>query len=285
MDTMNEFTSKANCLTDKDIIYVEELRPDFTESVQTDAYVALLCTAGKASCTMEGEEYDIHPNDLIISHPNTFVSHALVSIDYLCQGVVMSPAYFESIFLVDGNCWDMSVLINRNPVLHLSEEDARDALFCFGMLKWELQRADRPHYRESLRHMLQMMVYEFYDSLMPYLQMPASQYGYSSAEAIFRRFVLTVNAEGPVKHEVKYYADRLCITPKYLSTICKVQTGKTASQLLNGHTVNYIRNMLQSTDKSIKEIATSAGFDNLSFFGKYVRRELGLSPRAIRGRR
>lgn len=45
---------------------------------------------------------------------------------------------------------------------------------------------------------------------------------------------------------------------------------------------NYIKQMLRSSTKSIKEIANDTGFDNLSFFGKYVRRKLGMSPREYR---
>ncbi len=59
----------------------------------------------------------------------------------------------------------------------------------------------------------------------------------------------------------------------------------TASQLINSVTLNYIRNMLASSDKSIKEIAAETGFDNLSFFGKYVRRKLGVSPRDYKAKR
>ena len=42
--------------------------------------------------------------------------------------------------------------------------------------------------------------------------------------------------------------------------------------------------MLLSSDKTVKQIAADAGFSNLSFFGKYVRRELGMSPRDFRAR-
>lgn len=85
-----------------------------------------------------------------------------------------------------------------------------------------------------------------------------------------------------LRHPVGYYADKLCITPKYLSSICKKQTGKTASDIIDEMTVNYIKQMLVSSEKSIKEIASETGFDNLSFFGKFVKRELGMSPRDYR---
>ena len=108
---------------------------------------------------------------------------------------------------------------------------------------------------------------------------------FSSAEALFKRFTQMLSHECPKKREVKQYADALCITPKYLSAICKSQSGKTASEIINSITVNHIKNRLTSSDLTIKEIAAEVGFDNLSFFGKYVRRELGMSPRQFRGQR
>ena len=91
-----------------------------------------------------------------------------------------------------------------------------------------------------------------------------------------------VSTEAIQHHDVAYFAGKLCITPKYLSAVCKKQSGKTASDLINQVASNYIRHMLSSSDKSIKEIAADTGFTNLSFFGKYVRRELGMSPRDYR---
>lgn len=269
-------------VSDKDVIYFEEINGNFTKNVQTDAYVVILCTAGKAHCNIEGKEYDILPNDLVVSHPNVFVSNAMVSLEFRCLGVVLSPSYFESILLVGGNCWDISMAINRNPVLHLKEEDAEYGIFNFNVLKRKMQHTGQLHYAETLKLYLQCMIYDFYDMLIPYLQMPGLDVGYTSAENIFKRFLLMVNAESPRKREVGYYADRLCITPKYLSAICKKQSGKTAAEIITNMTVNYIRNMLESSDMTVKQIANATGFDNLSFFGKFVKRELGVSPRAVR---
>jgi AraC family transcriptional regulator, transcriptional activator of pobA len=282
MTELIKYIPNMENVSGKDVIYFEEINGNFTKNVQTDAYVVILCTAGKAHCNIEGKEYDILPNDLIVSHPNVFVSNAMVNLDFRCLGVVLSPSYFESILLVGGNCWDVSVAINRNPVLHLKEEDAENAIFNFNVLKRKMQHTGQLHYAETLKLYLQCMIYDFYDMLIPYLQMPGLDVGYSSAENIFKRFLLMVNAESPRKREVGYYADRLCITPKYLSAICKKQSGKTAAEIITNMTVNYIRNMLESSDMTVKQIANATGFDNLSFFGKFVKRELGVSPRAVR---
>lgn len=282
MTELAKYIPNMEDISDKDVIYFEEINGSFAKTVQTDAYVVIICTAGKANCNIEGKNYEITPNDLVISNPNVFVSNAMVSFDFRCQGVVLSPSYFESILLVGGNCWDIAVAIKQKPVLHLNEEDADSAIFDFNVLKRKMLHTDQLHYAETLKLLLQIMIYNFYDTLVPYLQVPDLDYSFSSGENIFKRFMQLLNAEAPIKREVSYYAECLCITPKYLSSICKKQSGKTATEIINGMTINYIKNMLQSSDMTVKQIANATGFDNLSFFGKFVKRELGMSPRAVR---
>ncbi len=277
-----EYRLRLEQLTDKDIAVFDELGNVPSENVHAEAYVAVLCLEGRASCTMEGVEYHVGKNDLILAHPNQFVQNAMVSCDFKCHGLLMSPTYFESVFLLGGNIWEAGFIIREQPLLHLDEQKVAEMLLDFDVLKRKLSATHLPHYKQIVKLMLQSFVFEFYDNLSPMLQQQALSRKYTSAEVIFKRFLSLVSAESPRRREVAYYANKLCITPKYLSSICKKQVDKTASELINQLTVNYIKNMLLSTDKTIKEIANETGFDNLSFFGKYVKRELGVSPREFR---
>ena len=74
------------------------------------------------------------------------------------------------------------------------------------------------------------------------------------------------------------YADELCITPKYLSVVCKNNSGKTASEWITEHLLEDIRYYLRQTDMSIKEVSHQLGFPNTSFFGKYVKEHFGMTP-------
>ena len=280
-----EYQLRLEQLTDKDIAVFDELGDLPIENVHAEAYVAILCLAGKASCTMEGVEYHLGKNDLMLAHPNQFIQNAMISCDFKCHGMLMSPAYFENIFLLGGNIWEASLIIREQPLLHLSEQEVGDFMLNFKVLKYKLSATGLPHHEQIVKLMLQSLVFEFYDRISPMLKQQASNYSYSSAEVIFKHFVRLTSKEAPRRHDVTYYAEKLCITPKYLSSVCKKQAGKTASEIINGITVNYIKNMLTSSDKTIKEIANDTGFDNLSFFGKYVRRELGMSPRQFRAQK
>ena len=74
----------------------------------------------------------------------------------------------------------------------------------------------------------------------------------------------------------------LAVLPKYLSTICKKYSGKTANTWITEHVMEDIRYYLVSTDLSIKEICVRLGFPNTSFFGKYVKEHFGVTPTQMR---
>lgn len=269
-------------VTDKDIAVFEEIGDVAMDYIHAEAYIGILCLAGKASCRIEDKEYHIGKNDLIIAHPNQFIQNAMISCDFKCQGLWMSPSYFENIFMVGGNIWEASFIIQDQPLLHLDDEEVEHFLFDFEVIKKKMAATHLPHHGQIIKLLLQSFVYEFYDNIAPKLTAQLSDRNYSSAEVIFKRFIKMVSTEAIQHHDVAYFAGKLCITPKYLSAVCKKQSGKTASDLINQVASNYIRHMLSSSDKSIKEIAADTGFTNLSFFGKYVRRELGMSPRDYR---
>ena len=278
-----EMNTKLEQLSEKDIATFDELGAVPVKQVQSDAHIIVVCLEGKGCLTVEGKNYDVRKNDVVFCHPHQFIENVMMSYDFKFRGLLMSSRYFQSIFYLPGKIWKAGLDIRKMPVIHLEEKDVEGFIVNYEMLEYKLSRTDLPHHKQSIKLLLQSLIYEMYDVLAPKLQLSENiDYGYSSGEILFGRFANMLSAELPHRHPVGYYADKLCITPKYLSSICKKQTGKTASDIIDEMTVNYIKQMLTSSEKSIKEIAADAGFDNLSFFGKYVKRELGMSPRDYR---
>ena len=278
-----EMKTKMEALTEKDIAVFDEIGVLPIKKMQSDAHVVVVCLEGKGCVTIEGKSYDFVKNDMFICHPHQLIENVMISYDFKFCGLLMSPQYFQSVFYLPGKMWKAGLDVRKMPLFHLGEKDVEGFVVNCEMLKYKLDRTDLPHHRQSIKLLLQSLVYEMYDVLAPKLQLGENiQYSYSSGEILFGRFANLLSAEMPRRCSVGYYADKLCITPKYLSSICKKQTGKTASDIIDEMVVNYIKQMLISSEKSIKEIAADVGFDNLSFFGKYVRRKLGVSPRDYR---
>ena len=81
---------------------------------------------------------------------------------------------------------------------------------------------------------------------------------------------------------MEFYADRLCITPRYLSAICKELTGMTATESINNHVMVNARILLASTDMSVLQISEELNFPNPSFFSQFFKRHEGVVPKTYR---
>ena len=105
---------------------------------------------------------------------------------------------------------------------------------------------------------------------------------YSSSERLFKEFLHLLVSSYPKPRMVAVYADKLHVTPKYLSAVCKEISGETASDIINQYVIKDVLYLLKKSEKSIKEIVNELDFPNLSFFGKYVKRYTGSSPKQYR---
>lgn len=102
--------------------------------------------------------------------------------------------------------------------------------------------------------------------------------------SLFNRFLELLQTSDAKHRTIEYYAAMLNISSKYLTVICKKNSGKTANQWIQEYTLSAIANCLRTTEMSVKEISFLLGFPNTSFFGKYVKDHLGCSPLEYRRR-
>ena len=84
------------------------------------------------------------------------------------------------------------------------------------------------------------------------------------------------------ERSVSFYADKLHITPKYLSSIIKEVTGKSAATWIDAYVIQEAKILLKFSNKSIQEITYHLNFSTQSFFGKYFKRHTGISPSEYR---
>ena len=104
----------------------------------------------------------------------------------------------------------------------------------------------------------------------------------SAVEMLYARFMAELAACRPGKQTVAYYADRLCVTPQYLSKAVTAVSGNTVSSWINKAVVLDARILLRDTTKSISEIVDELHFPNDSFFCRYFKRETGQTPMQYR---
>lgn len=100
----------------------------------------------------------------------------------------------------------------------------------------------------------------------------------SRSDELLSSFFATLGTECERERSVEYYAGRLNITPKYLSLICKRKTGRNASKIIDEAVIHRAKSLLAQSGLSIQEVSDRLNFVSQSFFGKYFKQRVGISP-------
>ncbi|MDM8308043.1 helix-turn-helix domain-containing protein [Phocaeicola barnesiae] len=102
---------------------------------------------------------------------------------------------------------------------------------------------------------------------------------------IFLRLIQFIDRYYTSQRGVEFYADKLCLSPKYLSSVSKAVCGYTVQELVFKAIVRRSMSLLDSTNKTVLEISEELNFPNPSSFGTFFRKQTGLSPQKYRERK
>lgn len=244
--------------------------------------VLLICRSGQLTLSINSKQSMIGRNDLLIWSPNVVIGNTVASSDFKCTTVFLSGRFVEDYVLI---C-NRRIAIKDffvHPVVNLGQSaiDTFDKYYSF--ISDRLEDKDNPYLNNIVKSLAGALFYELFSFAEQYSSAEGNEM--SSArhcDAIFKKFVGMLQSDNVKRRSVASYAKDLCITPKYLSVICKDKTGKTAMDFINNFVMQDVRRLLVYSDKSIKEISNELGFPNVSFFGKYVRMHSGMTPRQMR---
>lgn len=94
----------------------------------------------------------------------------------------------------------------------------------------------------------------------------------------FERFIALVTEYHSTQRGMQFYADKLCLTPKYLSKIVKESSGRTGPEWIDSFVILEAKNLLRYSDLSIKEISYRLEFPSSSVFHKFFKSHTGITP-------
>lgn len=160
-----------------------------------------------------------------------------------------------------------------------------DNIKIFKLIKAEL--ALPPYWAQSFViqrycEILTLKDYELYrESVSESAAAPA---GNTRRDEIFRLFLRLLEENYLTEKSTAFYASKLCMTPKYLSSVIKEQSGKSCSAWIDEYISLNARSLLKESTLSIKQISYRLGFPSLSVFGRFFKRVNGITPKAFRNR-
>jgi len=274
--------SGSTIYSDKDIVLINGIR----EIEQRDALLVNLialvyCSRGKAQMKINGKQHAIVKDDIAICVPKTLVEDIMVSTDFDSVILGLSATAVRHTLQTNNLMWNYRLFLQQTPVIHANQSAYLGSLY-HDIIAEKVHNPSHMFQREIMHSLFQCLFYELMAVLRPLMGDKPLDGTVKQGNLLCRRFLEMVAQNEGRERSVSSYAKQLCVTPKYLSTTVKAATGKTALEWIHNITTESIVRQLKFSDRSIKEISEDMCFPNLSFFGKFVKSRVGMSPSEYR---
>jgi AraC-like DNA-binding protein len=230
---------------------------------------------------MNEHEYTLQKGDLFISLPYSILGNITLSDNNSIKVFGLSSDFIKSIAKREKRIDAVIASVHGNPVYNIYENQEKQSVInTYSQLAIEKVNDSNTYMKKDI---LRYMFSAIFCEVMAEIGSNSNSIEFKSADTgnamrVFKLFLKELSKDDGRHRSVSYYADLVCYSPKYLSHVVKSVSGRTAMSFINEHTIKQIKYQLLYSDKSIKEIAEEFNFPNLSFFGKYVKRNVGVSP-------
>ena len=240
-----------------------------------------LCANGSLMVKVDGQHIEVRHGDVLICPPDVRFSDSSYSDDFECRVMCLSDHLIQGVLRHHTDLWHRAVYADHINVISTSPICQEEFNFYFSLIRSKITN----HTDEQPKDILLALVRAFLLELCYLLENTEGLENgqkLSQGKVIFNKFISLISGSDVKRQPITTYASQLAITPKYLTMLCLKYSNKTASQWVVQYTIEEIRFYLKSSNLSIKEISAKMGFANMSHFGSYVRKHLGMSPSEFR---
>ena len=248
-----------------------------------DAVMVIYCISGHIKINVNLEEYELKQNMLFLNFPgniiriNELVDSRMEDVRYLC--LLMSKDFMEGLKLDANSLFTKNISALKTPSLLLTPKEQH--LFDSHIkLITNLIDSGISCKEDSVRSVVSSMFYMIVDiwSAKTNVRNDSSDQRTGRNMIVFDRFIKLVSEYHTKYRNVGFYADKLSLTPKYLSRIIKDATGRSAPDWIDSYVILEAKNLLKYSKFAIKEIVYKLNFPNQSVFYKFFKARTGLTP-------
>lgn len=275
----------GNCIGD-DFVMFDETKDVklFENPCRIDALAVILCTSGRIRCRINLKEYEVTEGMVVVSMPMNIVqveygTEEPCRTDFTSCGFILSTRFLKDIHVDMKNIVPLYMQIQNESCIRMRKEDIVLLDRYYALLR-ETVNQRSPHMAEITYGLIASMIHTFCDVLSTNAAAPSAvpESAKSRRKMFFEQFMALLDQHHCSERALKFYADKLYITPKYLSAVIKEVSGRSAAEWVDDFVVLEAKTLLKFSDLSIQEIAYRLNFSTQSFFGKYFKHQTGMSP-------
>lgn len=173
----------------------------------------------------------------------------------------------------------------NNPVIHLDEEQQHVCALNFDYIRHRLAVEKHHFHRDAMINAVQCMIIDFFDFHAENtvgIHWWDESISIQQAQLMEHFQAMLERGDYREQREVRYYADALCVTSKYLSEVSRLVSGHSASYWIARYTSLDISRQLRDRSHTIEEVADLFHFSSRSHFSRYVQNNLGVTPTSFR---
>lgn len=260
----------------EDAHYLKNLR----FPLKIDKVIQIVVLSGRMSCLVDLKAYSSQAPAMAILLPGQVLESLEYDEEFKTLTIIMSKEFTDSFNLPVS--LQERLFIQTNHFHPISQEVLEVYVSCFNQIKSVIKQKDNPYRREIIKCLFSAhyygLGYYIHNANSQSKQMVVMTY----QQELCERFITLVSENYKEKREIGYYADKLCVSNKYLSSLLKQETGLTALQWIEKYVVLYAKSCLSSTSMTVQQISDELFFPSQSVFGKYFKRVEGISPKQYR---
>ncbi|NDV57045.1 AraC family transcriptional regulator [Bacteroides sp. 519] len=238
------------------------------------------CLDGEAHLRGSMKEFVMKKNDVVFAKSGLFGEVNNMSKDIKFAFVAMNEDFYYPIL----NSFDMSKLqknLVSNPVCSLPEYSITECVTLYNMIKERLNHHKNDLLQEEIiKGYLQALIFNVYSQyMMASKNDKGNQPKLTRQQDIFNQFMELLQENYTKERNLNYYAERLCITPRYLSRIIHSVSGHFASNHIDLFVIAESKQLLRSKKYTILQVSEMLNFTSQSLFGRYFKKFTGYSPK------
>jgi len=242
----------------------------------------LLCEKGKISFLFNDQKMECKEDEFLFWFAESRLSGLQFSPDFKAQVLLVEKAYLMD--NIPDQSWSINAQLHSRtyPVKSaLSEEDRTRIRTNFHQLFQQFNTQNHRFSDEMLRLQMQQFILEMWHTFAN--EYERRKHSLQTGNR-YEHFMQLLPEHCMQQRQVQFYSDQLNISAKYLNYLCKTHSGVTASEWIQRFVKERIIILLQNKHLNITEIANQMDFSSTSFFTRYVKKVLGVTPTEFRER-